>query len=317
MQQDKLVSIIIPVYKVEKYLDKCVKSVIDQTYKNLEIILVDDGSPDTCPKMCDDWAKKDSRIKVIHKENGGLSSARNAGLDIFAGDYVMFLDSDDYLDVNAIKYSLSECVNTDADIVSFKARVVREKDSDCCYNNSGIYKTTEYNNDEILKYFFSGEDQLFVTSWAKLFKSYIFDNLRFEHGKIHEDEFIIVELLDKAHKLIVIDKPFYNYLKRDGSITAIQSLKGFENSYEAFLKRYDYVEKNLNQFMSIEKIAFLSQLRVLYVTSKKYYKDFAKKILQKYNETYKMFKPKDYKNFLFKYFRCLYILLWKIKNKKS
>lgn len=90
MNQPELISIIVPVYKVEKYLDKCVESIVEQTYKNLEIILVDDGSPDNCPAMCDRWAEKDSRIKVIHKENGGLSSARNAGLDACTGEYIYF-----------------------------------------------------------------------------------------------------------------------------------------------------------------------------------------------------------------------------------
>ena len=102
MNQPELISIIVPVYKVEKYLDKCVESIVEQTYKNLEIILVDDGSPDNCPAMCDEWAQKDSRIKVIHKENGGLSSARNAGLDACTGEYIYFLDSDDYIADNCI-----------------------------------------------------------------------------------------------------------------------------------------------------------------------------------------------------------------------
>lgn len=316
MKFDKLVSVIIPVYKVEKYLDRCVGSVVNQTYKNLEIILVDDGSPDKCPKICDDWAKKDNRIKVIHKENGGLSSARNAGLDIATGDYISFLDSDDSLHIDTIKFSLFECVNTGADIVSFKTNIVNEKDVVSCDGDMGNYKTKEYNNDQILTSFFSGTDGLFMISCAKLYKREIFNNLRFEYGKLHEDEFIIVELLNKAHKLVVIDKPFYNYLKRDGSITSARNLKSFENSYEAFLKRYEYIKNNLNGFMSYENVAFLSQLRILYITSKNQYKDFAIKILQKYNEMYRIIKPKDYKNFLFKHFKWLYILLWKIKNRK-
>lgn len=98
------ISVIVPVYKTEEYLDKCVKSIINQTYKNLEIILVDDGSPDNCPKMCDDWANKDSRIKVIHKTNGGLSSARNAGIEAAAGNYLMFTDSDDFLEDDMIEF---------------------------------------------------------------------------------------------------------------------------------------------------------------------------------------------------------------------
>ena len=99
-----LITIIIPVYKVEDYLDKCVESVVNQTYKNLEIILVDDGSPDNCPKMCDDWAKKDKRIKVIHKENGGLSDARNKGIDIAKGEFITFIDSDDYVENNYVEF---------------------------------------------------------------------------------------------------------------------------------------------------------------------------------------------------------------------
>lgn len=95
---DPLISVIVPVYKVEKYLDECVESIVNQTYRNLEIILVDDGSPDNCPQMCDDWAKRDARIRVIHKENGGLSSARNAGLDVCTGEYISFIDSDDWLE---------------------------------------------------------------------------------------------------------------------------------------------------------------------------------------------------------------------------
>ena len=112
---EPLVSVIVPVYKVEDYLDKCVESIVKQTYKNLEIILVDDGSPDNCPSMCDSWAQKDSRIKVIHKENGGVSSARNSALDTAAGDYICFVDSDDFIEPNAVGYMLENI--GDADVI--------------------------------------------------------------------------------------------------------------------------------------------------------------------------------------------------------
>ena len=102
--KNELISVIVPVYNVEKYLNKCIQSIVSQTYKNLEIILVDDGSPDNCPKMCDDWAAADSRIKVIHKQNGGLSSARNAALDIAVGDYLFFIDSDDYAEPDMVEF---------------------------------------------------------------------------------------------------------------------------------------------------------------------------------------------------------------------
>ena len=116
MNRSELVSIIVPVYKVEKYLDKCIESIVGQTYENLEIILVDDGSPDNCPAMCDRWAEKDSRIKVIHKENGGLSSARNAGLDACTGEYIYFLDSDDYIAENCIEMLFNTIISDGSDM---------------------------------------------------------------------------------------------------------------------------------------------------------------------------------------------------------
>ena len=106
-----MISVIVPVYNAEKYLDKCVESIVNQTYKDLEIILVDDGSPDNCPAMCDEWAKKDGRIKVIHKSNGGVSSARNVGLDSFSGEYVTFIDSDDYIE-SSMFHRIFEAIST-------------------------------------------------------------------------------------------------------------------------------------------------------------------------------------------------------------
>ena len=111
------ISVIIPVYNVEEYLDKCVTSVLNQTYKNLEIILVDDGSPDNCPKMCDEWAKKDKRIKVVHKKNGGLSDARNSGIEVCTGEYIGFVDSDDYIDKQMYKELLKRIESTNSDMV--------------------------------------------------------------------------------------------------------------------------------------------------------------------------------------------------------
>ena len=112
-----LISVIVPVYKTEKYLNKCIESIVNQTYENLEIILVDDGSPDNCPSICDSWAEKDKRIKVIHKENAGVSAARNSALEIFSGKYVSFVDSDDWIDNDCIEYLYNSVVSTGADVV--------------------------------------------------------------------------------------------------------------------------------------------------------------------------------------------------------
>ena len=127
-----LISVIVPVYKAEKYLDKCVQSIVNQTYKNLEIILVDDGSPDNCPEMCDEWAKKDSRIKVIHKENGGVSSARNAGLDNSFGDYIGFVDSDDFIENDFYECLYDNLVENGADISFCTFKTLDEKNRGIC-----------------------------------------------------------------------------------------------------------------------------------------------------------------------------------------
>ena len=155
--KDELITVIVPVYKVEKYLDRCVQSIVDQTYTNLEIILVDDGSPDNCPKMCDEWAKKDKRIKVIHKQNGGLSDARNAGLEKAKGKYVGFVDSDDY--ISPIMYEkLYKCIiDNQADMAMCGFSTVDEKGKvtyinelnlpNCnCNNIANFYVNTEYTN---------------------------------------------------------------------------------------------------------------------------------------------------------------------------
>ena len=121
-----LVSVIVPVYKVEKYLNRCVNSILNQTYKDLEVILVDDGSPDSCPEICDGYAQKDKRVKVIHKENGGQGSARNSGLDVARGEYILFVDSDDYIAKNLIEITLQKAERFDADMVIFDYASVDE-----------------------------------------------------------------------------------------------------------------------------------------------------------------------------------------------
>ena len=116
MVDEGKISVVVPVYNVEEYLDQCVESLVGQTYKNLEVILVDDGSPDNCPAMCDEWAERDNRIKVIHKENGGVSSARNAALDIASGDYIGFVDSDDWIEPDMYEILIKNAKKYDADI---------------------------------------------------------------------------------------------------------------------------------------------------------------------------------------------------------
>ena len=240
MQNDlPLISVIIPVYKVEKYLDRCVESVVSQTYKNLEIILVDDGSPDKCPQMCDDWARKDSRIKVIHKENGGLSSARNAALDIISGDYLTFIDSDDYVraDMLEIMYSRLISDNSDMAVCNYK-----------CFTDNGeeeYWDNTYPVNDDIIdvneahRRICFDEYWHYVIACCKLYKSSLFDDLRFPEGKLHEDIFTSHLVIDKCNKVSCVSDALYFYYQNDSSITHNYSVENLD-IVDGYFERFNF-----------------------------------------------------------------------------
>ncbi len=209
-----LISVIVPVYKVENYLDKCVESIVNQTYKNLEIILVDDGSPDNCPKMCDEWAKKDKRIKAIHKENGGLSDARNKGIDIANGDYITFIDSDDYVEDNYVDLLYNILIDAEADI-SMGKQFVRYSDKTF---NTGSGITYIVNPHDCFDKLLYGED-FDVSAWAKLYKRDLFRDIRYPKGRLFEDSATTYKLIDKSKKIVLKSVPIYNYIIREDSIT--------------------------------------------------------------------------------------------------
>lgn len=206
-----LISVIVPVYKVEKYLDRCVESIVNQTYKNLEIILVDDGSPDNCPAMCDAWAEKDSRIRVIHKENGGVSSARNMGLDIATGDYIGFVDSDDYVSHQMLNAMLQNAIENCSDVV---ANLIDKKDNHAS-SNEVITKN------EAVAELIKGE-WFRPCVWAKLYKSSVIGTMRFdEHTAIGEDYYFNYLVFSKIDSLSTIDIEAYYYnIENEGSATA-------------------------------------------------------------------------------------------------
>lgn len=222
-------SVIVPVYKVEGYLEQCVESVLQQTYTDFELILVDDGSPDRCPEMCDDFSQKDSRIKVIHKKNGGLSSARNAGLDIATGDYVVFLDSDDFWnDENALQ-EVYDKAKFGTDIIIFGCT-----DWDI-HTNKKVVSRSSYNqeimqsNDKnmILHYLLS-EKKLPGGSTVFMARRKIIErnSIAFKEGINAEDYDWVLEVFLNADSFAAIDNPFYTYRKgRIGSITTVPNMK--------------------------------------------------------------------------------------------
>ena len=250
MSQEKaLISIIIPVYKVEKYLEKCIQSVINQTYENLQIILVDDGSPDNCGKICDEYAKKDHRIEVIHKSNGGLSDARNKGLEIAKGEYIGFVDSDDYIeaDMYEVLYNLLKQYNADVSICNFYT--VSQGKISIKNADNGI---NEYNRIEILKEILLDRN-IQSYAWNKLYKKELFDEIKYPIGKKYEDIGTTFYLLEKCNKVVVTGKSEYYYINRQDSIVNNVTESTITDYIELIIQRYDYIEENIKELSSYNK----------------------------------------------------------------
>lgn len=250
MSQEKaLISIIIPVYKVEKYLEKCIQSVINQTYENLQIILVDDGSPDNCGKICDEYAKKDHRIEVIHKSNGGLSDARNKGLEIAKGEYIGFVDSDDYIeaDMYEVLYNLLKQYNADVSICNFYT--VSQGKISIKNADNGI---NEYNRIEILKEILLDKN-IQSYAWNKLYKKELFDEIKYPIGKKYEDIGTTFYLLEKCNKVVATGKSEYYYINRQDSIVNNVTESTITDYIELIMQRYDYIEKNIKELSSYNK----------------------------------------------------------------
>lgn len=215
-----LISIVVPVYKVEKYLDKCVASLVTQTYRNLEILLVDDGSPDSCPGLCDQWAARDSRITVIHKKNGGLSDARNAGIDRSCGEYITFVDSDDYVQETYVEILYNTLAENNADVAACNFQRVDENNCFLPENPANQFKKEACSGEEVLhRYFvFNGTASTLAAACAKLFKRALFSDLRFAVGRLHEDEFLFFPMYMRTSRVAFTAESLYFYLQRQGSI---------------------------------------------------------------------------------------------------
>lgn len=241
------ISVIVPVYKVEKYLEKCVKSLVNQSYKNLEIILVDDGSPDNCPALCDSYAKQDNRIKVIHQENMGLSAARNAGIDIASGEYIGFVDSDDYIHKNMYEVLMKTCLDNHCDIaVCSLKKFEKEIEADEVITEPGLEL---YEKEKKFEAYFKLHGTEMIVAWNKLYKKELFHNVRYPKGKIHEDEFTTYILIGAAERVAFVNFPFYYYFQRAESIMGQGfSLKSLDR-LEAFKLRQQYFKSLGNEYI--------------------------------------------------------------------
>ncbi|MDR3165390.1 MAG: glycosyltransferase [Synergistaceae bacterium] len=270
---DPLINLIVPIYNVEQYLSKCVDSILAQTYKNLRVILVDDGSPDGCPAMCDEYAQKDGRVMTIHRPNAGQSAARNSGLSdllncglsVHKGDYVAFVDGDDYVAPDYIEFLYKLLRDSDADIsqcghyLVYSERRMLDKDPNhvtmtldkhqaiesLCYN--GVYD---------------------VTAWNKLYKLSIFDAIRYPEGRIYEDTAICYLIAEKAKRFVVNMTPKYYYIQRYNSTAnsvvfnerKYQFIQAGDEMADYITERYPDLAKAANVKRVFVRLSTLSQM---------------------------------------------------------
>ena len=224
------ISIIVPVYNVEKYIRKCLDSILNQTFKEFELILVNDGSIDNSGKICDEYALKDKRIKVIHKKNGGLSSARNAGLDVVRGEYIGFVDSDDWIEPNMYELLYKVAKFKNADIVACNYSQFKEKNK--LLKKDGIYlnKIEEIELEKLYEHILEKKyPQIYWSAWNKLWKRDLIGNLRFKEGRIYEDKLFLYEIIyrNNEKKIYKINDELYHY--RIDNISITRSIIGIKN----------------------------------------------------------------------------------------
>lgn len=233
------ISIIVPVYGVEKYLDKCVNSILNQTFTNFELILVDDGSKDNCPLMCEQYKEKDNRVRVIHKENGGLSDARNAGIEVATGKYIGFVDSDDYISYKMYEALYNAIEKNSADLSMCNFMCIGE--DEFIEDNDFSIPEKVMSGIEILDRNKDDEKGSWVVAWNKLYKKELFKDIRYPVGKIHEDEFVYHKIMVKCKKVACVSEPLYFYLQRNNSIMKSDySVKRLDRC-EALLERGEFL----------------------------------------------------------------------------
>lgn len=283
-----MVSVIVPIYKVEKYLRSCVDSILQQTFSDIEVILVDDGSPDGCGAICEEYVQKDKRVKVIHKENGGLSDARNVGIEVCRGNYIIFVDSDDCIHPQMVErlYNLLLKYQADMAICSFQDIDENEmpryaktdtQGEEHCFEKENIMNQLQTRN------------LLTVVAWNKIYKTQLFEKVRYPKGYIHEDEFVIHRLLHLCTRTVYTDEKLYYYRKRNDSIMGNISPKKIQDIFEAYEDRVRFLKEKHYRGILID-----TQLQEMYLIIKYYklvrtkveYKELLSYMRKKFAELY-------------------------------
>lgn len=315
-------SVVVPVYNVEKYLVKCIQSIVNQDYLNLEIILVDDGSPDRCPEICDEWEKVDSRIKVIHKTNGGLSDARNAGIEVATGDYIAFVDGDDFIKKNMYSKMMSAISKTGAEIATC-GRYIYDGEVEKKYHCLDTEQL--YDSKTALKEMLCG-GTIEEAVWDKVYKRELFCNIRFPVGEVNEDIIVMPKVLASSSSIIHVGEALYYYRKNNYGI----SKSGYNQRKSIVIKHIKDVKLYIgsiysdmnNELLILQGRYACSQLSDLTLDKGKVkiYKNDYLEYIKMLKEAYPIMLKSNYIDkkkkivatlILFR----LYGLMWRIKNK--
>lgn len=289
---EPLISVIIPVYKVEAYLDACIQSVVEQTYSNLEIILVDDGSPDHCPQMCDAWIQKDARIRVIHQKNGGSSAARNAGLDIATGEYIGFVDSDDILAPDMYEIMFRALEGENIGIACCSSQLMA--DDGTLLNKTQIPAVRRMNAEQALDAIFTL--QMGIAVWSKLYRREVFEGIRFPVGETNEDAPVTIPTIVRANGVIHVQKWPYYYRQHMGSITA--NVIPNEGNSHIVHKNLQIMRNQLKEYSVKETANFrFYEAAYSFWRAQNYEKNYAQ-LTEKIKDDYKIYRGIMWKNAL-------------------
>lgn len=284
-----LISVIVPIYNVEKYLARCVDSIVNQTYKNLEIIFVDDGSPDRCPQMCDDYAEKDSRIKVVHKKNGGLSDARNAGIAVATGEYISFIDSDDYVSDDFFECLLDVMNKENSDIAECSVVKFYEDNRFDEFIDDLSVKT--YDTQDAMSALIA-ENPFHQHVWNKLYKTELVKDIPYAVGKLNEDEFWTYRVFGRANKVARLNKTMYYYFQRNSSIMGVGYNIRRLDALEGKANRQKYIENNFPDLSTQAKIDLYGSCMFAYQSVLKFMSGAEKKkaleLIRKYRKMYNL-----------------------------
>ncbi|MDR7073367.1 glycosyltransferase family 2 protein [Fictibacillus barbaricus] len=289
MEEETKVSVVVPIYKVEKYIHRCIDSILNQTYKNLEIILVNDGSPDRCGKIAEDYGSKDNRIKVIHKENGGLSDARNYGMKQVTGEFTMFVDSDDWLEIEMINNMVNSAITNKADVVQSAFYYAYEDKLllDRIYDSQNA--SPEILDKKTLMHELVTNEKVKNFAWGKLYKTEIIRDIPFKKGVLFEDVFWAHHVMHRVNTFLMLKQPYYNYYQRNDSIVATYTIRNLDmitglKERHQFIK--EYYQELLDESLKLLLRTCLVHYNLLLANRKEDSDGFHRKKIRTYVKNY-------------------------------